>query len=197
MSQNNRFTIFFEIVAFFVTMTAIEFYMKKYFSVAMLSLLFVGTGCLNTTVTTDQPTENVDTIAFETYSASDVGVSFEVPVGVEVHDNLNGFENTWKFEYDGDSYIVSYNEFRDQSLYARWDGVIDFKIVTTNKPHGDIFAREGMAYTESFFPERKPAASISVNKHDGIALTGELSSNDDVVYQHLLKFMKLDGAFVF
>ncbi|MEK7614979.1 MAG: hypothetical protein AAB431_01185 [Patescibacteria group bacterium] len=171
--------------------------MKKYLSFAILSLLFVGTGCFYTKVTTYPSVENNETIAFETYSASDVGISFEVPVGVKVHDGLNGFENVWKFEYDGNSYIVSYNEFRDQAIYAGWDGIVDFKIVTTNKPHGKIFTREGMAYTESFFPERKPAASISVSKHDGVALMGEISSDDDVVYQHLLKFMKLDAEFVF
>lgn len=161
--------------------------MKYPIVLGILGLALVGAGC----------TADTNAVTYETFTAGDTGMAFDVPAGVTVHDNVNGFEDIWKFEYNGDSYIVSYNVYNDRAIYSFWETLSNDEVTVTTEGDVEIYKEVGMANTEAFFSERDPGASVAVSKHEGTTLNGETSTDDDAVYQHLVASVKLEGEAAF
>jgi len=139
---------------------------------------------------------SVNPITYEKFTADDIGLSFDVPTGVEVNDTLNGFPNSYKFIYNNDSYMVFYGGFKDGAAnYDSWAGKIDVTI--TEKANSKIYIEDGLANTEAFFLNHDPIVTITVIKQEGTALMGETSSSDDKVYQHLVYSVMFEGVLVF
>lgn len=166
------------------------------FFLGALGLILTGAGCLNTD---QQPGEQ--TISYVTYSDQETGISFDAPTGSTLRDGVNGFEDMWKFQYDGDSYVVSFNQFKEgAAIYAGWDdprpvGAPEVQVERLDSK--TIYSLKGAASTEVYFTDETPTVSISVSKHEGEALNGEASSSEDAVYQHLVDSMKMNDKEAF
>jgi len=140
-----------------------------------------------TGITTVKEDDNsVNPITYQKFTADDTGLSFNVPTGVEVYDNLNGFSNSWKFIYNNDSFEVFYSGFKDDKVnYDSWAEKTNVTI--TEKANSTIYIEDGLAKTEAFFLNHDPIVTITVIKQEGTALVGETSSSDDKIYQHLTR----------
>lgn len=151
----------------------------------------------STGITTVKAENNsVNAITYEKFTADDIGLSFDVPIGVEVFDTLNGFPNSYKFIYNNDSYLVFYGGFKDGNVnYDSWAGKTDVTI--TEKANSKIYTENGLANTEAFFLNHEPIVTITIIKQEGTALVGETSSSDDVVYQHLVYSVMFEGTLIF
>jgi len=163
---------------------------RHLFFLGALGFMLTGTGCLEVD---QQPAEQ--SISYVTYSNQETGISFDVPTGSTLRDGVNGFEDIWKFQYNGDSYIVSFNQFREgAAIYARWDdpepaGALEVQVEQLDNK--TIYSLEGAASTEVYFTDENPVVSIRVSKHEGEALNGDTSSSEDVVFQHLVDSIKM------
>ncbi len=140
-------------------------------------------------------------ISYATYSNQETGISFDVPTGSTVRDGVNGFEDVWKFQYDGDSYVVSFNQFKEgAAIYAGWDDPRPTgapEVLVERLDGKTIYSLKDTASTEVYFTDKKPTVSISVSKHEGEALSGEASSSEDAVYQHLVDSVKMNDEKAF
>ncbi|HBP00006.1 MAG: hypothetical protein UU48_C0033G0001 [Candidatus Uhrbacteria bacterium GW2011_GWF2_41_16] len=166
------------------------------FFLGALGLVLTGAGCLNTD---QQPSEQA--ISYVTYSNQETNISFDVPTGSTLRDGVNGFEDVWKFQYEEDSYVVSFNQFKEgAAIYAGWDdprptGAPEVQVERLDSK--TIYSLKGMASTEVYFTNETPTISISVSKYEGEGLNGEVSSSEDAVFQHLVDSMKMDDEKVF
>ena len=167
---------------------------RNLFFVAVLSLALTGAGCLPTNL---QPPASSP--AYVTYSDSATGISFDVPATATLHNGVNGLDDMWKFEYNGNSYLVSFNQFKDGSgMYAAWDDAQPAKAVQIEKlADRTIYSLFGVASTEVFFTSNTPVTSIRVDKQTGTALHGEPTSNNDAVFAHLVASVKIKDEAAF
>ncbi|MBU4453317.1 hypothetical protein L6260_01200 [Candidatus Parcubacteria bacterium] len=162
--------------------------MKKFLPVLFLFVL-LGAGCTKT------PADN--TVTYDTYNAGDTGITFDISTGTEVHENVNGFDNFWKFECDDNSYFVSYYEYSGQAIYAYWETLTDDELTITDKENNNVYSNNNSAIAEAFFAKHNPAMSIRVYGQEGKDLIGELLPNNDAQYMHLMQSIKLNGEQVF
>lgn len=161
----------------------------------LVSFLLMGAGCLGAAVI-EEDDNTVSQMTYDTFTADDIPLSFDVPVGVDVIDSLNGFPNSYKFIYENDSYMVFYGGFKDNQVnYDSWTGKTDVTI--TEKTNSKIYTQNGLANTEVFLLQHDPIVTITVIKQEGTALTGETSLSDDAVYKQLVHSMTFEGATAF
>lgn len=162
--------------------------MKKFIPILFLFIL-LGAGC------TQSQTDS--SISYEEFNAGDTGVTFDIPTGTEIHKNVNGLPNFWKFEYNENSYFVSYSEYNNQAIYAYWETLTDEELLVTHKVNHDVYSNNNSAITEAFFSKNDPAMSIKIYGQEGKELIGELLPNDDNQYSHLMESAKLNGEQIF
>ena len=160
--------------------------MRSLYFAVFLVLVLAGVGC------TMHPMTYIE------YRDQSTGVGFEIPTGATaLSDGVNGFDAVWKFTYNGDSYMVQFNEYRGDAIYANWEMLTSDQVTITKKGDRTIYTENGVARTEVFMPENDPPASIIVTKHEGTALMGEPSTSDDEVFQHLVSSVMIDQVAVF
>ncbi len=164
------------------------------FFVIALGLSLTGAGCLPTS---QQPQDQ--SISYVTYNNSASGISFDVPATATLHDGVNGLDDMWKFEYNGNSYLVSFNESKDGSgMYVAWDDAQPAEAVQIEKlADRTIYSLFGVASTEVFFTSNTSVTSIRVDKQTGTALNGEPTSNNDAVFAHLVASVKIKDQAAF
>lgn len=160
--------------------------MRSLYLAAFLVIVLAGAGC------TANPMTYIE------YRDQSTGVGFEIPTGATtISDGINGFEDVWKFTYNGDSYMVQFNEYNGNAIYANWEMLTSDQIAITKKGDTTIYSENGTARTEVFMPKNKPSASIIVTKHEGTALTGEPSASDDEAYKHLVSSVTINQIAAF
>jgi hypothetical protein len=163
-------------------MTSMRFLYLAAFSVVVLA----GAGC------TASPATYIE------YRDQSTGVGFEIPSGATaVSDGVNGFEDVWKFTYNGDTYMVSFNEYNGRAIYANWEMLTNAQVTVTENGDKTVYSENGVARTEVFMSKNDPSASISVTKHEGTALTGDLSASDDEAYRHLVSSVTINQVLAF
>lgn len=169
---------------------------QQVFFLGALGLVLTGAGCLDA----DQQSGE-QAVSYVTYSDQKTGLSFDIPSDATLRGAVNGFEDMWKFQYDGDSYIVSLNKFKEGAeIYAGWESPRSSgepEVQVERLDGKAIYSLIGVASTEVYFTDETPVVSISVSKHEGEALNGEASSNDDVVYRHLVDSIKMNDEAAF
>lgn len=160
--------------------------MRSLYLAAFLVVVLAGAGCAASPMT------------YIEFRDQSTGVGFDIPAGATaVSDGVNGFEDVWKFTYNGDSYMVIFNEYNGNAIYANWEMLTNDQVTITEKGDMTVYSENGIARTEVFMPENDPAASIIVTKHEGATLTGEPSMSDDEVFQHLVSSVMINQVAAF
>lgn len=163
-------------------------------------LLLAGLGCNSEVVPVrdvEVQEEEVSFIEYELYSDPENLYQFEVPKGVSVSNELNGFEGNHKFVYQGKGYVISFNEFKKEVSFEAWESLPENEVIITKVEDKTIYVEAQKPHGEVFYSERDPGVSFSVTSQDGEELDSSVSLEFDEVFIHLLESLVFEESQVF